>query len=480
MTIHLILRWVKRIWFTLLVVLSLIFISFGMGTKSHVNSFTQNLKSGASLEVANGSAVALSKDIDRFFMIANFPIVKQLLARADVNFTPIKNEISTLVKVAPALAGADRPKRYLIAFQNSAEARGTGGILGAFAVVEFDKGNLSVIKTGSNEGLRWLEEIPIAMPEEFKSLYRSDPAIFQNSNLSPHFPYGAKIWLELWRLQFGQTLDGVIAVDPSALSYMLKATGPVSLPSGKILTSENLVSETLSKAYKQYEKDNSARKHYFVTIINATSKKLLEGKFNKLEMARAIQQGVVENRILIYSTEANVESELRNTRLAGFMETAPSNQFRAVVQNIDASKLDYYLERKTSIQSVGCGVLAKVEVSVSVKNTLKSGEGLPAKVLTRSDRNKPAKIIAGQHRFLLFIYGPPKSKLLYASKSSTTTSAGNVATERMRPILVADVDLAPGASEKVTATFTRGVGPLEYHLQPLVLEESVQINDECK
>jgi len=397
-----------------------------------------------------------------------------------VNFIPIKNEISTLVKVAPALAGADRPKRYLIAFQNSAEARGTGGILGAFAVVEFDKGNLTVIKTGSNKGLRWLEEIPIAMPDEFKDLYRSDPAIWQNSNLSPHYPYGAKIWLALWKLQFGQRLDGVIAVDPIALSYMLKATGPVSLPSGKVLTAENLVSETLSKAYKEYEKDNAAREQYLVTIINATSKQLLEAKFNKLQMARAVQQGIVENRILIYSTEGKVETELRQTRLAGFMETAPSNQFRAVVQNIDASKLDYYLERETSIQSVGCGVSAKVEVSVSVKNSLKNGVGLPAYVLTRDDRNKPAKVVAGQHRFLLFIYGPPQSKLLYASRSSTTSSAGNVASERMRPLLVADLDLAPGASEKVTATFKRGVGPLEYHLQPLVLEESVQINDECK
>jgi hypothetical protein len=261
---------------------------------------------------------------------------------------------------------------------------------------------------------------------------------------------------------------------------MLKATGPVTLPSGKVLTSENLVSETLSRAYKEYETDNEARKQYLVTIINATFTQLFEGKFDKLQMARALKQGIIENRILVYSAEPGVESELATTRLAGVMEPTPSNEFRAVIQNIDASKLDYYLDRQVSIRSLGCAVSGQVEVSVQVTNTLTSGVGLPAYVLTRADKSKPESIVAGQHRFMVFIYGPPQTKLLYASRSSKTGSAGGIATERQRPILVADIDLAPGRSEKVTAVFTRGIGAVEYHSQPLVRSEKVKIVDECK
>ena len=480
MKARIVLRWVRRILISVLILLLIFIIVMGARTKSHVDTFASNLKSGASNEVTMQSAVTLSKDVDQILAIADLPLVRQVLHRANVDFQPIKDEISTLVKVGPALAGADRPKRYLIAFQNSAEARGTGGIIGAFAVVELNKGKISVIKTGSNEILKWIDEIPVAMPDEFKALYRSDPAIWQNSNLSPHFPYGAKIWLALWQLQFGQSLDGVIAVDPSALSYMLKATGPVSLPSGKVLTSENLVSETLSRAYKEYETDNEARKQYLVTIINATFAQLLEGKFDKLQMARALQQGILENRILVYSAEPGVASELATTRLAGVMEPTPSNEFRAVIQNIDASKLDYYLDREVSIRSLGCAVSGQVEVSVQVTNTLTSGVGLPAYVLTRADKSMPESIVTGQHRFMLFIYGPPQTKLVYASRSSKTGSAGGIATERQRPILVADIDLAPGRSEKVTAVFTRGIGSVEYHSQPLVRSEKVKIVDECK
>jgi hypothetical protein len=477
--------WLSKYWRLLLivgVVLSFLVISLigysAIGIYRDSKSLLTNLRS--SNQVSTTQSSKLAADISKGFGILKLPVIKQIAQIAGLDFTPIQSEITTLTNLSPILLGDEKPKRYLVAFQNTAEARGTGGIIGAFAIIEFNQGKITVIKTGSNAALKSLEEIPIAMPAEYKSLYRSDPAIWQNSNLSPHFPYGAQIWLALWKKQFGQSLDGVIAVDPSALSYMLKATGPIALPSGKILTSENLVSETLSAAYKEYEKDNAARKQYLVSIINATFKQLLRGEFSKLQMVRALRQGIVENRILVYSTQSSVEAELAKTRLAGFMQTTPSNQYRVVVQNIDASKLDYYLERDISIRSLSCGVSAEVEVSVTVKNSLTSGVGLPAYVLTRADKSKPAEITPGQHRFLLFIYGPPQSKLLSATRTSTTGSAGGVATERERPILVADLDLPPGMSEGVTTTFSRGLGKIQYHSQPLASKESVIINDKCR
>lgn len=445
----------------------------------HAKNYISSLSREYDRASLDNQSNQVASDVNRLFTLLSLPVVKQIASAAGVDFSPIRDEVAATIKASPWLVGADVPKRYLIAFQNSAEARGTGGILGAFAIVEMNKGKLSVIKTGSNAKLKSLEEIPIPMPAEFTKLYVSDPAIWQNSNLSPHFPYGAQIWMALWEKQFGEQLDGVIAIDPSTLSYVLKATGPITLANGSVITSENIVAETLQKAYKHYEKDNDARKQYLVDIMNATATKLTSGQYSKLRMVRALQKGIVENRILIYSTEQSIDKEFNKTRLAGFMQTTASNQFRAIVQNIDASKLDYYLDRDTSIRSVGCGVSAQVEVSVVVKNTLVSGAGLPAYVLTRADKNKPETIIAGQHRFLLFIYGPPESKLIHAIRSSSSGPAGGVATERKRPILVIDLDLAPGKSERVTATFTRGLGALEYQSQPLARKESVYIDDKC-
>jgi hypothetical protein len=318
------------------------------------------------------------------------------------------------------------------------------------------------------------------MPSEYTSLYRSDPAIWQNSNLSPHFPYGAQIWMELWRLQSGEKLDGVIAVDPTALSYLLKSTGPITLASGESITADNVVQKTLKDAYKRYEKDNDARKQYLVDIMNATFARFTSMQFSKIGLAKQVVPVLLQNRLLIYSSDESTQDALSLTKLGGTMNLGPNNEYRAVILNIDASKLDYYLDRAITVKTTQCGVNAKTEVSIKVTNQVTHPEKLSAYVLTRADKTKPANRVTGQHRFKVFIYGPNGSTLVSASRSSVAGSAGGVGSERTRPILVSDVDLSPKQSEEITAIFSAGSGPVTFIDQPLVRPSTLTIKDRCK
>ena len=478
---RILLLWVRRISIFFLVAILISIVAFGLRTKSHVDAFTHDLKNGASAAASAQSAERISSDLNQILGVANLPIVKQVLGFANLDFLPIKDEIEAVVKASPALMGIDRPKKYLIAFQNSAEARGTGGILGAYAIVEFNKGSFTIVKTGSNESLYKISrtKIPVDVPAEFLKLYGDNPAILQNSNLSPHFPYGAEIWLGLWKAKFGEQLDGVIAIDPSALSYVLKATGPVTLKSGEVISEANVVSETLQKAYKRFETDNHARKQYLVDIINATAAKITGGQFSKIGMAKAIKQGLIENRILMYSTDKGAEEKLAATRLGGALETSPNNEYRVVIQNIDASKLDYYLQKSVTVESKSCNNPNQTQVRVKLTNTLKSAQGLPAYVLTRADKTKPAKLVSGQHRFKLFVYGPTEAKLVSVSREIRTSGLGGASAERKRPIYVADVDLAPGQSENFLANFEGGKGKISFVDQPLVRPTELSIKGGC-
>jgi hypothetical protein len=459
----------------------LLLVAVSIPAVGHARSYIKVIKSDYSEQSAITSANSLNNDITRVFSIVNLPISKQISSLLGLNFSDIKNEITAAVSAGPLLAGTDKPKRYLIAFQNSAEARGTGGILGAYAIVEFKKGSLKVIATGSNEPLYGssLEKIPIDVPDEYRRLYGENPAILQNSNLSPHFPYGAEIWLALWKKEFGQSLDGVIAIDPTALSYILRSTGPITLNSGEKITSENLVEGTLKDAYKRFEKDNKARKQYLVDIMNATVKLLNSGEYSKLKMAQAIRDGIVANRILLYSTVESAQKKLSETRLGGVMSLESNNEFRTVIQNIDAGKLDYYLDRSVEIESKSCEKERETQVRIRVTNTLKTGVGLSAYVLTRADKGKPASLVTGAHRFKVFIYGPTNAKLISVSRENRTADLGGASVERKRPIYVADVDLAPGDSEELLANFSGGVGNITFVDQPLVLETKLSIKDKC-
>jgi hypothetical protein len=448
-------------------------------TALHAKSFFSSLSGEYDRVTLDNQSNQLASDVNRLFFLLNVPVVKQIATVAGLDFSPIRDEAVATIKASSWLAGADAPKRYMIAFQNSAEARGTGGILGAFAIVDMNKGSFSVVRTGSNAVLYSLKDLPVKVPAEFTKLYGKNPAILQNSNLSPHFPYGAEIWMGLWKKQFGEQLDGVIAVDPSSLSYVLKATGPITLASGEIITSDNVVAETLQKAYKRYEKDNNARKQYLVDIMNAAATKITSGQYSKIEMAKAIKRGLIENRILLYSRDQVAQKELSTVRLGGFLSKEPNNEYRTVIQNIDASKLDYYLKRSVVVETTSCKNTQQTQVRVRLTNTLKSGVGLPAYVLTRADKGKPADLVTGQHRFKLFIYGPTNAKLVSVSRENREDGLGGGSTERGRPIYVADVDLAPGESEELLANFAGGVGDISFVDQPLVIPTELSVKGGC-
>ena len=474
---------VKYLWalLTLPLIWLLLLVAVSRPAVGHARSYIKVVKSDYSKQSAFTSAESLNTDINRVFSIIDLPISKQISSLFGLNFSNIKNEITAAVSAGPILAGADKPRKYLISFQNSAEARGTGGILGAYALIELDKGNLKILQTGSNASLYGisLTEIPITMPAEFLKLYGKNPAILQNSNLSPHFPFGAQIWMGLWKKKYGEQLDGVIAVDPTALSYVLKATGEITLKSGEKITSENVVEETLKNAYERYEKDNDARKQYLVDIMNATAANLTKGEYSKIKMAKALRDGIKANRILIYSTNKDAQENLATVKLGGELNLEDNNEYRTVIQNIDASKLDYYLDRSVAIESKSCEKDRQTQVRIRVTNTLKTGVGLSPYVLTRADKGKPASLVTGAHRFKVFIYGPTNAKLVSVSRENRTADLGGASVERKRPIYVADVDLAPGTSEELLANFSGGVGKISFVDQPLVLETKLSIKDKC-
>jgi len=216
-----------------------------------------------------------------------------------------------------------------------------------------------------------------------------------------------------------------------------------------------------------------------VSIMRATIQRLQAGHYSKLRLAQSLRDDILENRILIYSSDPVVEASLSQTRLGGALPVAPNNQFRAVIENTDGSKMDYYLDRTVRVTAQSCSVSRRTQVSVTVRNSVTNAQNLPAYVLTRADKGKPRNLITGQHRFKLFIYGPTNSKLISAARSSTSGPAGGGAMELTHPLLVSDVDLAPGQSETFIANFMGGAGKITYYDQPLVRPTNIKISDKC-
>ncbi|BCI51700.1 hypothetical protein NIIDNTM18_09780 [Mycolicibacterium litorale] len=164
------------------------------------------------------------------------------LQEQTANVAGLLDNTAMAARLAPSMMGADGTRTYFMAFQTNAEARGTGGLLGGFGLLRFDNGTATVDTLASNRDLKGASA-SLDLGREFTEMYGfTNPTTdFRNSNLSSHFPYAAQIWKSMWAEQTGLNVDGVIALDPVALSYVLGAVGSVKMPDGEVITKDNVV-----------------------------------------------------------------------------------------------------------------------------------------------------------------------------------------------------------------------------------------------
>ena len=132
----------------------------------------------------------------------------------------------------PPMIGADGQRNYFLALQSNNEARGTGGFFGSFGVITADDGRVGVRQLAPRRRSstdQQYDALPLDFGPDYYALYGDDPATWAGANMSPHYPYAAQLWLKMWEDRTGERLDGVVTTDPVTLSYLLEATGPVTL-----------------------------------------------------------------------------------------------------------------------------------------------------------------------------------------------------------------------------------------------------------
>ncbi|AUS32646.1 DUF4012 domain-containing protein [Rhodococcus qingshengii] len=278
---------------------------------------------------------------------------------------------ATAARIAPAMLGTDGPRNYFIGFQTNAEARGTGGLLGGYGIVRVDNGAARVDTLSPNSELT-LDNQPIDLGPDFNQLYgNSRPTTdFRNSNLSSHFPYAAQIWQSLWSQESGgELVDGAIATDPIALSYLLEAVGPVEMPDGESVTADNVVELTESTAYARFPSDNKARKQYLQTIAARVVAKMTGNIKSPSALLEALGRGVSEGRIAVWSSHPDEQSVLADTVLGHTIPDDAAPYAGVVINNQAGNKLDYYLTREIDYTAQTCtGDTRKTTVTVRLTN----------------------------------------------------------------------------------------------------------------
>ncbi|MBI3216028.1 MAG: DUF4012 domain-containing protein [Mycobacterium sp.] len=387
--------------------------------------------------------------------------------------TKLLENTALAARIAPSMMGADGTRTYFMGFQTNAEARGTGGLLGGFGILRFDNGTATVDDLGTNTELNKPFK-PIDLGQEFADNYGfTNPFTdYRNSNQSPHFPYAAQIWKAMWAQQSGNNVDGAIAIDPVALSYILGAVGPVTMRDGEVVTKDNVVELTESTAYSRFPTDQAARKQYLQDIANEVVKKMTGTKVQSpRNLLEALGRAVSERRIAVWSASPEDQKLLEETPLAHTIPDDAAPYAAVVVNNLGGNKMDYYLKRGIEYAADGCGDATRMStVTVRLANAAPSS-GLPDYVSTsaglRSDI--PIQVPPGTNLASVKLYGT-KGAALVSVLSNGQKVPVITGEERGHPTFEVQVAIPPGTNGELSFRLSEpaAAGAPRVPVQPLL------------
>jgi hypothetical protein len=376
-------------------------------------------------------------------------------------------------RIAPSMMGADGPRTYFMGFQTNAEARGTGGLLGGFGILRFDNGVPSIDTLAPNTDLGGVFN-PIDLGPDYTDLYgfANPTSDIRNTNMSPHFPYTAQIWKSMWSQRTGVDVDGVIGLDPVALSYVLSAVGPVVMPDGQVVTSDNVVELTESTLYLRFpnEADQPARKQYLQDIAKEVVKKMTGPVQAPRVLLKALGKAVGEGRIQVWSADPNDQKLLEETPLAHEVPDDAAPYAQVVLNNLGGNKLDYYLKRSIEYSAEQCTGRTR-NSTVSVKLTSTAPPDLPEWIAGAPGLSPDAPLRVPNGTMITSIR-------LIATKGATLRSAlanGQRVpvfrgVERGHPTFEVQVAIPPGQSGTLVINLTEptSAGAPRFPIQPLV------------
>jgi len=378
----------------------------------------------------------------------------------------------------PAMLGADGPRNELFVFQNNAELRARGGIVGALALVHTDDGAVNLTQQGSSSSFPHYAAPVVSLPLQTRGIYGDITGEYvQDATLTPKFPLSAKIVKQMWQREYGTQIDGVVSIDPVALAYLLKATGPVTLPTGDTLTSDNAVSFLLKDVYARYSVP-AEQDAFFASAASAVFTKVAGGDFDPAAMLSALGKAGDEHRVLLWSDHAAEQRVLAPTTLAGRLPTSTSHDTTIGVYLNDATgaKMDTYLHTTVQYAQATCRKDALPDYQVTV--TLRSDA--PADAATSLPEYVTGGgsfgVTPGNVKTNVSVYGPKGGSFVGATKDGEQFGL-HPATDSGYPVALYPVELAPGQSETIVLHFVGSkptAGALQLEHTPTITTPQVQ------
>lgn len=298
----------------------------------------------------------------------NFPSSIPLLGGSIESLSKKLADYSGLVKkgraisaILPEVVAVNGSKTYLILLQNNMELRPTGGFIGSYARVFFEAGKLKKLEVNDIYAIDGQLKIIVEPPEELKTDLGQKYWYLRDSNWEADFPTSARQAEWFYTKETTERVDGVFALDISAMGELLSVLGGVDLSDyNEKITADNLFEKAVSHAEISFFPGSQAKKSFLTSLtLEVFNKLFFVPHQNWPGIVGALGKGLEQKHISIYLNDPKLFSYLQSQNWTNALPRESSEKsdafqdFLAPVEaNLGANKANYYLDRNYNLETV--------------------------------------------------------------------------------------------------------------------------------
>lgn len=279
------------------------------------------------------------------------------------------NEIAPML---PQMLGANGTRNYLLAAQNLAELRSTGGFPGSVGILTVDNGHISMGEFAGLQELTNTEGGHYGFTDEEVAIWGGGRdrlgKYFGDTNLIPDFARDSQIWSEWWQDKKGTAVDGVIAIDPVLLQKLLALTGGIEV-NGHTIDGTNAAKALLNDAYNEMPIDQTDQ--FFSDVAGQAFEHVMGslGSVGVTDLMQALGDAVGEQHLFAWMANADEQALVEKAGAGGTLVNDAANpQLGVFISDDTYSKKSWFFSTDTQ---VGSGVTnADGTVTYHVTTTL--------------------------------------------------------------------------------------------------------------
>ncbi len=348
-----------------------------------------------------------------------------------------------VIDIIPQALGTKERKTYLVLFQNNMEIRPTGGFIGSFGLLTFERGRLLDFEIQDVYFADGQLKGHVEPPAKLREFLGTAGWYLRDSNWDPDFPASAERAAWFLDKEIGRTIDGVIGINLTVAQRILESVGEIELPDyPEKISAKNFFERAEYFSEAGFFPGSTGKQDFLGQVGRVLFEKIKNSdEKTSFLIARAFLASLEEKDMTIFlkdPLEASVlakfnwDGGIKNVKCQISNVKCLTDYLFLVEANVGVNKSNYFLKR-------------------SLEQTVKIGQDgkISEYLIINYENQSPSEIFpAGRYKNYLRIY-VPKGSTLGECKIDSEECKIDQTEEHQRTVFGFLVEVPVGEKQKV-------------------------------